>query len=435
VSAAQGSVQPAEGLAAELYAPPSREQLFWSRHLAWLLAPPGGRPSLLARAWGVVAVAPFAHITFFSLFYQAYLYDVFHQTKNARFWHQVCMPLNNLMLMAALAPVSIAGTDGRTAYAALLLAWYLAQAVTSRLWLWGLAMIPVVGALHAGAGLYLRATATAGILASPFLWMALLSLVQAVSHVSEPRLPPRVTASSRWKTVREFLAGPPLDGPKAGGRTVRLLRLAAQVVWGTLAEFWAAPRLLPYGVLAQLRARGYARRRLEALDRMTRRAIASGQPAVDFIGSGGGAFLQSPAADPPPDGVLPRRWRTVFAIELPLTAGACLYWTLAAPRHLEAMFGPGTASPAALTVLAQLTAVVFSLVVWFYGRWLLGRGEVQLRPFRYLQEGFAIGDVVLIAVAAHCLRTGAGTPALWIAQLGMAGLWLAVRVLFLIGAP
>jgi hypothetical protein len=287
-----GEVQPVEGLPVELYAPPSREQLFWARHLPWLLAP-AGRPSLLARAWGVIAVAPFAHITFFSLFYQAYLYDVFHQTRSARFWHQVCMPLNNLMIMAALAPVSIGGVGGRTLYAAVLLAWYLAQAAASRLWLWGLAMVPIVGALHAGAGLYHRAAANSGLLASPLLWMALLSLVQAASHASEQRLPPRVTASPRWKTIGEFLAGSDRDGGN-GAWAVRLLRLAAQVVWGTLAELWASPRLLPYGVLAQLRARGYARPRLEALDRMTRRAIASGQPAVDFIGSGGGAFLRAP---------------------------------------------------------------------------------------------------------------------------------------------
>jgi hypothetical protein len=427
VSSASFEVQPAEGLPAEIYASPSREQLFWSRHLDWLLAPQG-RPSLPARALGVVAVAPFAHITFFSLFYQAYLYDVFHQTRNARFWHQLCMPLTNLMIMAALAPIPIAGSDGRTAYAAIVLAWYLTQAVASRLWLWGLVMIPLVGALHAVAGLYHRATGSSGVLASPLLWIALLPMVQAFSHLSEARLPPRVTASSRWKTVREFLAARS-DG--AGGPVVRLLRLAGQVVWGTLAELWASPRLFPYGVLAQLRARGYARQRFEALDEMTRRAIASGQPAVDFIGSGGGAFLKAPALGPPVDGVVSRRWRRIFAIELPLTAGACLYWTVTPTAHVEAMFGAGAATPAALLVLAQLTAVVFSLVVWFYGRWLLGRGDVQLRPFRYLQEGFAIGDIVLIAMAAYCLWTRAGTPGLWIAQGAVAGAWLATRLVFL----
>jgi hypothetical protein len=63
--------------------------------------------------------------------------------------------------------------------------------------------------------------------------------------------------------------------------------------------------------------------------------------------------------------------------------------------------------------------------------WLLGRGDIQLRPFRYLQEGFAIGDVVLIAAAVYCLRSRTGTPALWMTQAAMAGLWLAARVVFL----
>ena len=281
----EAEVQPAEGLGAELYSPPSREQLFWARHAACLLAP-RGRPSLPARAWGVIAVAPFAHITFFSLSYQAYLYDVFHQTRAARFWHQLCMPLINLMIMAALAPIAVLGVRGSNIYALLLLGWYLVQAIIDRLLLWGLVMIPLVGALLFGAELYLRATARAGLLASPWLWMAVLSLIQAVSHTSEARLPPRVTASARWKTIGEFLANPP------GGLLVGLLRLAAQVVWGTLAEFWASPRLFPYGVLAQLRRRGYARQRFGGLDDQIRRAIASGQPAVDFIGSGGGAFLR-----------------------------------------------------------------------------------------------------------------------------------------------
>jgi hypothetical protein len=427
------AVQPAEGTPAELYAAPSREQLFWTRHLAWLFAPPEGRPSLLARAWGVVAVAPFAHITFFSLSYQAYLYDVFHQTKNARFWHQLCMPLNNLMIMAALAPLDLAGLNGGAVYALVLLAWYLAQAIANRLLLWGLLMIPVVGALYAGAGLYLQAMAAPGWLPSPFVWMAVLSFAQAFSHVTEARLPPRVSASARWKTVREFVTGDPAT---AGGRPLRILRLVAQAVWGTAAELWASPRLLPFGVLAQLRRRGYARAQLAELDDMTHRAIASGQPAVDFIGSGGGAFLRAPteADTSPRDGVVPPRWRKVFIVELPLTLGACAYWALAGAAHLETTFGAGAATAAASSLLAQLTAVVFSLVVWFYGRWLLSRGDIPLRPFRYLQEGFAIGDVALIWVAADSLMKGLGSPAVWIAQATMAAVWLAIRVAFLVRA-
>jgi hypothetical protein len=424
------------GVPSEMYAPPSREQLFWARHLPWLLAP-SGRPSLLARAWGVMAVAPFAHVTFFSLSYQAYLYDVFHLTKNARFWHQLCMPLNNLMIMAALGSVTVGGLDGGAIYALLLIGWYLAQAMVSRLVLWGLVMVPLVGALYLGAGLYLKATATIGWVASPFLWMALLSFAQAFSHVTEPRLPPRVTGSPEWKSVGEFLAGEaPAGGKRIGGQLIRLLRLAAQALWGTVAEFWASPRLFPYGVLTQMRKLGYGRASLSPLDEMVRRALASGQPAVDYIGSGGGAFLRVPAdtatdGNSADEGTVSRNWRRIFCFEIPLTLGACAYWAFAASSHLDAAFGAGSATGPALALLSQLTAVVFTLVVWFYGRWLFAAGPIALRPFRYLQEGFALGDVALILMALQSLRERTGEPAVWIAQAAMAALWLAVRVVFL----
>jgi hypothetical protein len=204
------------------------------------------------------------------------------------------MPLGNVMIMAALAPVGVGGMDGGLLYALFLVAWYLTQAVAARLYLWGLVMIPLVGALYGGAVAYQRATAAVGWVASPWLWMGLLPLFQALSHASEARLPPRVTASARWATVREFLAG--ARGGGVGEWVIRLARLGAQVVWGTLAELWASPRLFPYGVLAQLRRLGYGRVRLAPLDAMVRRAIASGQPAVDFIGTGGGAFLRAPGS-------------------------------------------------------------------------------------------------------------------------------------------
>ncbi|HEY0714211.1 MAG TPA: hypothetical protein VGF45_16130 [Polyangia bacterium] len=423
----------AAGIPTEVYAPPSREQLFWARRLAWLLAP-RGTPSLLARAWGVMAVAPFAHITFFSVPYQAYLYEVFHLTKNARFWHQLCMPLNNLMIMAALGAVTSGGLDAAAIYAFLIAGWYLAQAIVSRLVLWGLVMIPLVGALYLGARWYGQATADLGWVASPFLWMALLSFAQAFSHVTEPRLPPRVTGGPQWKTVAEFLAGDhPADAGRFGSQLVRLVRLAAQALWGTVAEFWASPRLFPYGVLAQLRRLGYGEASLGPLDEFVRRALASGQPAVDYIGSGGGAFLDVPTTDngPAPEGTVSRTWRRIFCFEIPLTFGACAYWAFAARAHLESAFGVGSASGPALALLAQLTAVVFTLVVWFYGRWLFSAGPIALRPFRYLQEGFALGDVALIVLALQSLRAGTGDSALWIAQAAMAALWLVVRMVFL----
>ena len=77
---------------------------------------------------------------------------------------------------------------------------------------------------------------------------------------------------------------------------VRALRLALQALWGTIDELWASPRLFPYGILEQMWRHGYERERFAELDRMTREALASGDPAIDYVGVGGGTFLRLPRA-------------------------------------------------------------------------------------------------------------------------------------------
>ena len=307
---------------ANLYVPLSREHRFWLHRLGNFVAPRDGRGSLASRAFGVFAVAPFAHLTFFSLAYQAYLYDIFHQSKNARFWHFTCMPLINLMIMVALAQFSLTGThppehgvvwlapNGALIYAAVLLLWYGSWAVMERYWLWGVVMLPVVLALLVGANLIYHATfvvdaslrtwyAPTALVANPFLWMGILSFIQAASHGTEPYLPPRVTASPRWKTVGAFLSGEPGEHLTGVQRLVRLVRLVAQSIYGTIDEFWASPRLLPIGILEQMWRHGYQVERFHELDELTQRALASGEPAIDYIGSGGGAYLPLPGDDRP----------------------------------------------------------------------------------------------------------------------------------------
>src|SRR5271170_7511280 len=92
--------------AAWLYVAPTREMLFWSRALAWLVAP-GRRDSPLRRLARVALVTPTAHLCNLSVQFQSYLFDIFHQTRMARVGHVVCMPVIPLMMLAALAPVRL----------------------------------------------------------------------------------------------------------------------------------------------------------------------------------------------------------------------------------------------------------------------------------------------------------------------------------------
>ena len=68
--------------------------------------------------------------------------------------------------------------------------------------------------------------------------------------------------------------------------------------------------------------------------------------------------------------------------------------------------------------------------MWTYGRWIFS-GRVELRPFRYLQEGLLLGDVFLVVEGLVAL----GLPGAWTAaalgQIGMAALWGGVRIVFL----
>jgi uncharacterized membrane protein YGL010W len=285
---------------AEAFVPPSAEQRFWARTFPWLFSPADGRGNLITRAWAVFSVAPYAHVTFFSLTYQAYLYDLFHQSKNARFWHQVCMPIVNFMIMVALAQFTLGGVwNGALAYTAVLAVWYLTQAAMERFYLWGLVMLPLLAGLLAGADLYYQAFAIPGaawyaptsLPANPFLWMTVCAAIQAFSHGTEAFLPPRVTGTAHWVRLPEFLNGTPGKPLPWGTRAVRLLRTALQSVWGTIDEWWASPRLFPLGILEQMWRHGYQPARFQELDLLTRRAIADGQPAIDYIGTGGGSYI------------------------------------------------------------------------------------------------------------------------------------------------
>jgi hypothetical protein len=124
------------------------------------------------------------------------------------------------------------------------------------------------------------------------------------------------------------------------------------------------------------------------------------------------------------------RWRRAFLVEVPICLVTAGYWLFAPAQYLSQAYAV-EADLAHAAVLRQLGFVLLSILVWFYGRWLLS-GRVELRPFRYLQEGLALGDVFIIGAAVHALAVGQLGADMALAQIIPAGLWLAVRVVFLI---
>lgn len=274
----------------EVFVPPSREADRLKRLLPDLVDPADGRGSLPARAGRAFLVAPFTQLTFVSFDLQAFLFDVFHTTWIARVGHFVGMAGVNFFLMVATG--ALAGPAGVLAYGGLLLGWYAVVARAARLPGWWLATVPMVAALAAGAMAWPALTVGApGWLAAPWVGLLASGAVISFSHAPEPWFPPRAGDPVRWTTVAGFIRGEGAEAAK--GRWRRLLRVAAFPFIGIVDELWAAPRLLPYNLLRVMLALGYAPALKAELDSRAQRAIASGQPALDFVGIGGGVFLDA----------------------------------------------------------------------------------------------------------------------------------------------
>lgn len=266
---------------AELFVEPSDEARRLLRWFPSLTSPADGRGPLGARVLRSMLVAPFTQLTFVSFDLQMFLFDVFHRTLVARLGHFLGMVSATLFFLALLAWVSpalsILGALG-------LLAWYAVVAAAARLPLWWLVMVPVMAAMAALAMALGSAWGPAALGAG---WMA-SGFAIALSHAPEPLFPPRAGHPQRWMTIGQFVRG---DGGSLAAAAFRLVRVGAFVLIGTVDELWAALRLLPYNVLRLMLAFGYAPALRQELDHRAARAIASGNPALDYVGVGGGTFL------------------------------------------------------------------------------------------------------------------------------------------------
>jgi hypothetical protein len=297
----------------EVFVPPSREAVWLVRQLPGLFAPHRERVRWYTRVLGFLVVAPFTQFTLVSFELQAFLFRVFHTRLAARIGHALFMPMVNFFVMVALAGVRAGphpashgwpgpSINGAVVYACVLVFWYFTVAWGERLLLWWILSAAGTLALAFGADCFYCHTFTldpaarsfftpSPAAASPFLWMTVGALLLALSHTPEPRLPPRVSDAWKWTEARAFLFGTG-DRPHSIGRFLgRLLLLAVQVVTGTINEWWASPRLMPYNLLLLMFSAGYRPDVAQRTRAYAERALASGNPAVDFVGIGGGAFL------------------------------------------------------------------------------------------------------------------------------------------------
>lgn len=276
------------GLPAAVWVEPSREQWFWVRHFRPWFAPRPDEERGLVRYVARFLVVPSTNVTNFSLQYQSYLNDIFHRTVLARVAHFTCMPLITGLYLAALQPLHLGNVDGSLLGAGLLAVWWLAWALHERLPVWGGLSVLWAGAILAGS----RAFVATG--QSPWPWLGLLALVQASSHLAEVHVPPRLSGTARWMSRTEWMrtAGEPLPV-----RLRRWLAILEGAVHGTVDEAMASPRLAPIQLLEVLWKLGYAPHLRAEWKAWSQRAWQSGNPALDYIGTGGGTTLRWPGAE------------------------------------------------------------------------------------------------------------------------------------------
>jgi hypothetical protein len=124
------------------------------------------------------------------------------------------------------------------------------------------------------------------------------------------------------------------------------------------------------------------------------------------------------------------RWRAIFRIEIPICAATVVYWIVAPEHYVRKMFGDVPIDVGHRYLVLQAASTVATLLVWFYGR-VLFAPSIDLRTFRYLQEGMAIGDLGILALSGYLAIAGHPDPATLVAQVIMATLWGGLRIVFL----
>lgn len=301
-----------EGVHTEVFCQPSKEMLLLLRVLGRLVSPRNGKPALLNRVLGAITIAPFTQLTLTNYELQDYLFRVFHVTIWSKLAHAVFMPAVVFFMMVFFAQFRLQGIpaeqgwqqftfSGAYVYAGLLILWYLVLAITKKFYLWWLLTVPMVLLMALGADMYFceyvsspeifHWYAPTDLLHNPLLWMLVSANMISASHATELVLPPRAAKRWCWMPLREVLLGEPSQRWSVARVWRGLRQLAFQLTWGPINEWWASPRLMPYNWLMLMFALGYKPEINKVQQDYADRALASGNPALDYIGIGGGAYL------------------------------------------------------------------------------------------------------------------------------------------------
>ncbi len=270
------------GVPAELFVEPSPEQWFWARKVSWLFAPKANDRNAFARWYQTFTVVPSTNVTNLSLQYQSYLNDIFHTTWIARAGHTIAMP--GIVIFIALTIRTLGGESVAIAFQVGLTLWWLAWAFIERDVVWGLALSML------SAGIWFTASALAVHDVSPWLPLLGFAALQTLSHTPEP-LPPRVNRSAVWVPLWSYLIS-----CSWRQRLQRAGYVIETIVYGFIAETLASPRLICVVVLEVLWACGHRPQQRAEWKALSRKAIASGNPALDYIGVGGSTTLNAQAS-------------------------------------------------------------------------------------------------------------------------------------------
>lgn len=330
-----------------LYSSPTIEmKVVWNFISDFFFPSQNKTPSFATKFLQYFLVTPLAHFSNGSFEFQIYLYHVFHTTKLARIVHTICLPLMTLACVTVFAqfkfylvkdpsfygyssstntanqiqpqqshvsslsssnssnnstPPLLLEWNGAYLVAFLLSLWYCLTALINKVPALMFALIPLLfGLAHIGAIIqtitaYPPALSTwyapAPLLYNPLVWIPLLGLALSCSHLKEPLIPPPFSGSTSWIPIEQYYNGPS-DRPYTKMEMLWKLIITIPYFPGAVFdEFWAGWRLLPIAVLEIFVFFGYVPEVYSRAKHYAEKALATGNPALNFIGTGGYAPL------------------------------------------------------------------------------------------------------------------------------------------------